>query len=166
MRATPLENRMTQIIEPVVADMGYDLVLVKIVGEGGSRNVQIMAENRTTKNLGIEDCTQISKAVSAVLDVEDPIEGAYRLEVSSPGIDRPLVRLEDFEKYTGFEAKLETSMPLENGQKRFKGVLKGLEGETILIDTDQGPTQVPFTALTKAKLLLTDALLKATANSK
>jgi ribosome maturation factor RimP len=161
MRATPLENRLTQIIEPVISDMGYDLVLVKIIGEGGSRNVQIMAENRETKNLGIEDCTTISKAVSAVLDVEDPIEGAYRLEVSSPGIDRPLVRLEDFEKFTGFEAKLETSMPIdESRQKRFRGVLKGLEGDHILIDTDQGSAQIPFSALTKAKLVLTDALLK------
>src|SRR5688572_7979945 len=126
MKATPLENRIADIVRPAIQDLGLELFCVRIIGEGGSRNVQIMAENPATKKLGIEECTQISKTVSALLDVEDPIDGTYRLEVSSPGIDRLLLTLEDFESYKGFEAKLETDVPSETGQKRFKGVLKGL----------------------------------------
>lgn len=162
MRATPLETRISEIVSPVVSDMGLDLVCVKIVGDGGSRNVQIMAEDPQTKRLDIDKCAALSKAVSAVLDVEDPISGAYRLEVSSPGIDRPLMRLEDFETYKGFEAKLETDMPNANGQRRFKGVLKGVKEENVAVETDQGLEEIPFAALVKAKLVLTDGLVKAT----
>lgn len=165
MKTTPLESKIAKIIDPVVNDHGLSLVSVKIVGEGGSMNVQIMAENPQTKNLGLEDCTKLSKAVSAVLDVEDPIQGAYRLEISSPGIDRPLTRLADFESFTGFEARVETDMANENGQKRFKGILKGLKGETILMDTEKGAVEIPFGSINKAKLILTDELIKATANN-
>ena len=165
MKTTPLESKIANIISPVVNDHGLSLVSVKIVGEGGSTNVQIMAENPATRNLGLEDCTKLSKAVSAVLDVEDPIQGAYRLEVSSPGIDRPLTRLEDFENFVGFEARVETDMPNENGQKRFKGTLKGLNGENILIETELGSFEIAFSSINKAKLLLTDELIKATANT-
>lgn len=165
MKTTPLESKIARIINPVVNDQGLELVCVKIVGEGGSLNVQIMAEDPKTKNLGLDECTKLSKAVSAVLDVEDPIQGAYRLEISSPGIDRPLTRLQDFENYTGFEARVETDMPNENGQKRFKGILKGLNGENILIETEQGSAEIPFGSVNKAKLLLTDELIKATANN-
>jgi len=159
-----MEDKIATIAAPVIADHGYELVCVKIVGENGSQNVRIMAEDPKTKRLGVDDCTKISKAVSAVLDVEDPIDGAYRLEVSSPGIDRPLVKESDFEDYTGYEAKLETNTPTETGQKKFKGRLKGIKNNMILIDTDQGEVEIPFGSLSKAKLVLTDELIKATKN--
>lgn len=162
MRQTPLENRIEQIIHPVVTDMGLSLFCVKIIGEGGDRNVQIMAEDPATKNLSVDKCAELSRSVSALLDVEDVIEGAYRLEVSSPGIDRLLLKPEHFETYTGFEAKLETEMPIETGQKRFKGVLKGIANNIIKISTDQGEAEIPFSNLVKAKLVLTDNLIKST----
>ncbi len=165
MKQTPLEHKITEIARPVIEDLGYDLVCVKIIGEGGSQNIQVMAENPKTKRLGIDDCTKISKALSAIMDVEDPINGAYRLEISSPGIDRPLVRLEDFNTYKNLEVKIETSVPAENGQKRFRGTLKGIQNEDqIALATDQGDITIPFASLSKAKLVLTDELIKATAN--
>lgn len=166
MKATPLENRIAEIARPAAQDLGLDIVCVKILGEGGGMNVQVMAENPKTRNLGVEDCTKLSRALSALLDVEDPITGSYRLEVSSPGIDRPLVRLEDFETYKGFEAKLESDAPAENGQKRFKGILRGVNGESVVIDTDQGTAEIPFHSLNKAKLVLTDKLIKETAQQR
>lgn len=164
MKTTPMESKIAEIVRPVVTDLGLELVCVRIIGEKGGQNVQVMAEDPATKKLGIEDCTKLSKAISTLLDVEDPIQGAYRLEISSPGIDRPLLKIDDFETYAGFEAKLETDMPNETGQKRFKGVLKGVKDQKILIDTDQGSTEIPFGSLTKAKLVLTDKLIKETAN--
>lgn len=164
MRSTPLENRIAEIARPAAQDLGLELVCVKIIGEGGGMNVQVMAENPATKNLGVEDCTKLSKAISALMDVEDPINGAYRLEVSSPGIDRPLVKIEDFETFKGFEAKLESDMPIvETGQKRFKGVLQGTNGNAVVIETEQGIAEIPFHNLTKAKLVLSDKLIKQTA---
>lgn len=167
MRMTPLESKISKIAEPVVQDLGLSLVCVKVLSENGAQNVQIMAENPETRRLGIDDCTKLSKAIAAVMDVEDPINGAYRLEVSSPGIDRPLLKLEDFESYKGFEVKLETDTPIDvvTGQKRFRGRIKGTEGEVIKISTDQGPAEIPFGLIAKAKLVLTDELIKATANS-
>lgn len=164
MQATPLEHRIAEIARPVAADLGLSIVQVKIIGEGGSRNVQIMAENPDTKRLGIDDCTKLSKALSAVMDVEDPIDGAYRLEVSSPGIDRPLVSEQDFETYKGFEVKLEVTIPHENGQKRFRGHIDSINDGIIVLNTDQGEAHIDFSALKKAKLVLTDELIKATAN--
>jgi ribosome maturation factor RimP len=96
-----------------------------------------------------------------VLDVEDPISGRYTLEVSSPGIDRPLLRLEDFESYKGYEARLESDIPAPNGQRKFKGKLLGLDGDQVMIITEQGESKIPYGSLTKAKLVLTDELLKA-----
>lgn len=165
MKTTPLESKIAEIVRPVAADLGLEVVSVRLIGEGGGRNLQIMAENPQTRNLGLEDCTKLSKAVSAVLDVEDPIEGAYRLEVSSPGIDRVLTRLQDFDVYNGFEVKIELDSPSSTGQKRFKGRIGGLKGETITIITDQGEIEFPFGIIQKAKLVLTDDLIKATANS-
>lgn len=163
MKQTPLETKIEQIVRPVIDDMGLSLFSVKIIGEGGSKNVQIMAEDPKTKNLGVDQCAQISRAVSAIMDVEDPINGTYRLEVSSPGIDRPLRALEDFKTYQGYEVKLETDMPLLTGQKRFKGTLTGVEGETICINTEQGQAEIPFAIIAKAKLVLTEKLIKASA---
>ena len=164
MRATPLENRIAQMAEPVITDLGFALVCVKVIGDADAQNVQIMAEDPATKRLGVDDAAKISRAISAVMDVEDPIKAAYRLEVSSPGIDRPLTRLEDFESYEGFEAKIESDVPAKNGQRRFRGILGGLEGENVKITTDQGEALVPFNSLVKAKLVLTDDLIKRTAN--
>ncbi len=164
MKTTPMEEKIADIVTPVIEDLGFDLVCVKIVGEDGAQNVQLMAEDPKTKRLGVDDCAKISRAVAVVLDVEDPISGKYRLEVSSPGIDRPLIRESDFEDYSGFEAKLETNMPIENGRKRFRGTLKGMKDSMVLIDTDQGEVEIPFGSLAKAKLVLTDELIKATAN--
>lgn len=163
MKRTPLEEKLTVMLEPVIRDLGYDLVWISVIGEGGTKTVQILAQDAQTRNLGVEDAATISRALSAHLDVEDPIAGRYRLEVSSPGIDRPLVRLEDFEHYAGFEAKLETATPAENGQKRYRGVLKGLNSKNVLVETDTGQVEIPFADLAKAKLVLTDELIKKAA---
>ncbi len=164
MRQTPLEKRLSEYAAPVIEDLGFALVCVKVIGADSSQTVQVMAEDPKTKRLGVDDAASISRALSAVFDVEDPINGAYRLEVSSPGIDRPLMRIGDFEDYEGFEAKIESAQPAENGQKKFRGRLKGLNGENILIETDQGDAEIPFSDLVKAKLVLTDELIKKTAN--
>lgn len=165
MRQTPLEQKITKIAEPIIADMGFDLVCVRITGESGATAVQVMAQDPVTKRLGVEDAAKISRSLSAVFDVEDPINGAYRLEVSSPGIDRLLIKKKDFEDYTGFEAKLELATPNKNGQRRFRGIITGIKDDVILLKSDQGEdVELPYSELTKAKLVLTDELIKATAN--
>ncbi len=164
MYYTPLETKIAEIAAPVAQDLGLCLVCVKIIGEDGNMTVTVMAEDSEGK-LGVDDCAKLSRALSAEMDVEDPINGKYRLEVSSPGIDRPLMRESDFEKYIGFEAKLEADTPNESGQKKFRGILKGIKdnGE-VTIDTDQGLFVVAFETLKKAKLVLNDELIKQTAN--
>ncbi len=163
MKQTPLEKRMSEYAAPVIEDLGFALVCVKTNGEGGSQTVTVMAEDPATGRLGVDDAAKISRALSAVFDVEDPIKGAYRLEVSSPGIDRFLTRLKDFETYEGYEAKLESEIPTEDGQRKFRGILGGVDGETIKITTDKGEAEIAFGNLTKAKLVLTDELIKKTA---
>lgn len=165
MRQTPLELKIAKIVEPVITDLGFALVQIKITGEGGATNVQIMAEDPETKRLGIDSCAKISKAISAVMDVEDPINAKYRLEVSSPGIDRPLTRLSDFDTYKGYEAKVESDMPSENGQRKFRGRILGHDGQNVMLSTEQGDAAIPYAALTKAKLVLTDELIKTTATA-
>lgn len=164
MRKTPLENKIGKLVAPVIEDLGFALHHVKITGENAAMNVLVMAEDPKTKNLGVDDAAKISRAISAVMDVEDPINGAYRLEVSSPGIDRLLIKLQDFVDYKGHDAKLETLTPAENGQKKFRGIISGVNEENILVTTDQGDIEIPYSALAKAKLVLTDELIKATAN--
>jgi len=155
-----LQEKIAAIIEPSLAGMGYALVQIRLI-EGGRRTLQIMAERADGRNMTVEDCATISHNVSALLDVEDPIKGAYTLEVSSPGIDRPLVKCEDFARFAGFEAKLETKLPIE-GRRRFKGRLKALEGEDIVMETVEGVTaRIPYPMVQSAKLLLTDELIKA-----
>jgi ribosome maturation factor RimP len=163
MKQSALERKVFDLIEPVVRDMDLRLVYVSF-GAIGANVLQVVAEDPTTKRLGVDQCAALSRAVSVHLDVEDPIDGAYRLEVSSPGIDRMLVSKEDFAHYAGYDAKLEIDIPLENGQRKFRGILKGIENGDITIDTDQGLAVVPFGMLKKAKLVLTDELIKATAN--
>ncbi|MDZ4735294.1 MAG: ribosome maturation factor RimP [Rhodospirillaceae bacterium] len=155
-------DRIERLIAPTLDGMGYDLVRVALIGSVGRQTLQIMAERRDRAGMTVEDCADISRAVSALLDVEDPISSSYTLEVSSPGIDRPLTRLDDFSRFAGFEAKVELSAPVE-GRKRFRGRIKGVAGERVLIETEDGEADVPFGRIQKAKLVLTDELLAAAA---
>ena len=154
---TAIDRRMAEIITPVIEDMGYELVRVRLMG-GKTNTLQIMAE-KPQGGIEVDDCADISNAVSAVLDVEDPLTDAYTLEVSSPGIDRPLTRLKDFEEFEGYEAKLETSEMID-GRKRFKGVLAGVEDNDVLINIEEGTVGLQFDWLADAKLVLTDELIK------
>jgi len=163
MRSTPLENKIATLARPVAEDLGLEIVCVKILGEGGGTNVQVMAENPQTHNLGVEDCTKLSKALSALLDVEDPISGTYRLEVSSPGIDRPLTRPKDFASWAGHEARVMLLSPVDGNRKTVQGMLTGIEGDTVsLDDRKSGPVQFAFADIHSAKLVLTDRLIAAT----
>jgi len=155
-----IDRRMAEIITPVIEDMGFELVRVRLMS-GETKTLQVMAD-RPDGGINVDDCADISTAISASLDVEDPIEGAYNLEVSSPGIDRPLTRLKDFDIWQGYEAKLETSEMID-GRKRFKGVLAGIENDEVLINVEQGGETVTlgldFDWLSDAKLVLTDDLI-------
>jgi len=158
-----IDRRLAEIVTPVIEDMGFELVRVRLMGGSNTtKTLQIMAE-RPGGGIEVDECAQISTAVSAVLDVEDPITDPYALEVSSPGIDRPLTRLKDFETFEGYEARLETSQMI-GGQKRFKGVLAGVEDGEVLINLDQGhevtTIGLQFDWLADAKLVLTDDLIK------
>lgn len=153
-----------RLIAPAVADLGFEIVRVQLTGEGGQQTLQIMAE-RPDGSMTIDDCAELSRSVSALLDVEDPIAGSYSLEVSSPGLDRPLTRLKDFRTWAGFEARVELAAPQE-GRKRFRGLLRGVEGEAVLLEEpEEGLVhRLPFQALARAKLVLSDALIAATAS--
>ena len=155
-----LERRIAETIEPSLEGMGYELV--RVLMQGRQRPVlQIMAERKDGAAMTVEDCADISRQISALLDVDDPIEGAYSLEVSSPGIDRPLTRPKDYETYAGFEAKLETSEPVE-GRKRFRGKLLGLDEHGCVKLSAEGVLwAVPLTIVKGAKLVLTDELIAA-----
>ncbi|MBN8993742.1 MAG: ribosome maturation factor RimP [Rhizobiales bacterium] len=158
---TGLEARVAHIVEPVVEGLGYRLVRVKISALNGM-TVQIMAE-KPDGTMNVEDCETVSRDVSPTLDVEDPIDGAYNLEVSSPGIDRPLVRRSDFERWNGHQAKVELAHPLD-GRKRFKGVLAGLEGDSVAVDVEGTVTRLPLADIGEARLVLTDALIREALN--
>ncbi|MDK9720448.1 MAG: ribosome maturation factor RimP [Rhodospirillales bacterium] len=154
------EASIAALIEEPLKAMGYDLVRVQLSGAAGRATLQVMAERLDEVAMTIDDCTEISRALSPILDVADPITGAYSLEVSSPGIDRPLVRPKDFERWSGFEAKLETKAPV-SGRKRFKGLLLGLDGDEVKIRDEAGVDfSLPISGLAKAKLVLNDALIK------
>lgn len=152
-------RRIETMIEPALAEMGFALVRVRLTG-GTRPTLQIMAERLDETGMSVDDCAAISHAVSAILDVEDPISGPYTLEVSSPGIDRPLVRLRDFERFAGFEAKIEMKGAVE-GQRRFRGRLDGLDGESVRLITKDGEVVLPYRDIQQAKLVLTDELLAA-----
>jgi ribosome maturation factor RimP len=139
-------------------DLGFELVQVRMVG-GGRRTLQVMAEPVDYgRGMTVDDCARISRAISAVLDVADPIEGAYALEVSSPGIDRPLVRREHFQRFSGLEAKIECE-PAVDGRKRYRGIVRGLENDEVVVEEEGKLVLIPFTAVKKAKLTLSPALL-------
>lgn len=151
-----IDRRLADIVRPTIESLGFELVRIRLMG-GKRILLQIMAE-RPEGGIEVDDCADISRAVSALLDVEDPISGEYTLEVSSPGIDRPLTRLKDFERYEGYEARLETSELIE-GRKRFKGILAGVEEGEVLIEIDEGTIGLDFDWLVDAKLVLTDELI-------
>ncbi|MDU8927877.1 ribosome maturation factor RimP [Alisedimentitalea sp. MJ-SS2] len=159
---TAMDRKLAEIITPVIEDMGFELVRVRLMG-GERKTLQIMAE-RPEGGIEVDECAEISNALSATLDVEDPLADAYALEVSSPGIDRPLTRLKDFDAYEGYEAKVETA-ELIDGRKRFRGVLAGVEGNEVLINIEQHGEPVTvgldYDWLADAKLVLTDELIKA-----
>ena len=155
---------LTKLIEPHVTDLGFALVRIKMLGGTTDPTLQIMAERPDTRQLVVEDCAELSRRISDVLDEADPIEEAYRLEVSSPGIDRPLTRLSDYADWAGFDARLRLLEEF-NGRKQVEGRLGGVEDEGIIITTPKTreTLTVPFSLVATAKLLLTDSLIKATA---
>ncbi|WP_186766626.1 ribosome maturation factor RimP [Puniceibacterium confluentis] len=152
-----MDKRLAEILTPVIEDMGFELVRIRLMG-GNTPTLQIMAE-RPEGGIEVDECARISTAVSAVLDVEDPILDGYTLEVSSPGIDRPLTRLKDFDTFEGYEAKIETS-ELVDGRKRWRGILAGIEDDEVLINIEEGTVGLKFDWLAEAKLVLTDDLIR------
>ena len=152
-----IDRRIAEIVTPVVEDMGFEVVRVRLMS-GKDTILQIMVQ-RPDGQIEVDECGQISTALSAVLDVEDPILDEYNLEVSSPGIDRPLTRLKDFDQWEGFEAKVETD-ELIDGRRRFKGLLAGTEGDEVLITIPEGTIGLKFDWLSDAKLVLTDELIR------
>ena len=154
---TATEKRLLEIINPILSDMGFELVRLRL-SSNKEITLQVMAA-RPDGYINVDECAEISTGISAVLDVEDPILDTYNLEVSSPGIDRPLTRIKDFEAFEGYEAKIET-VDLIEGQKRFKGTLAGINGSEILINIDAGTIGLEFDWLAEAKLVLTDELVK------
>ena len=155
---TALEKQIENVIAPVVESMGFDLVRTQFSGSG-KRTLQIMAE-RADGSMTVDDCALLSREISAILDVEDPIPGEYLLEVSSPGLDRPLTRLKDFDRFKGFEAKLQTLDTID-GRKRFRGILQGVSGDQVALEMEGAVIALPFSDIAKAKLVITDELLKA-----
>lgn len=147
------------IIEPSLEAMGYRVVRIAFLGARHA-TLQIMAERLDDTPMTVDDCTEISRSVSALLDVADPIEGAYMLEVSSPGLDRPLTRPEDYDRFAGFEARIELAQPLD-GRKRFRGRLLGRSGDQVCLRAEAGEVALPLGDIAKAKLVITDDLLKA-----
>ena len=151
-------NEIARIVEPALEAAGYRLVRVILIGARGA-TLQVMAERRDEAAMSVEDCAEISRSISALLDVADPIAEAYTLEVSSPGIDRPLVRPDDYDRFAGFEARIELSEPLD-GRKRFRGRLLGrAEDDVRLVVGAAGEIRLPLAAIVRAKLVLTDDLL-------
>ena len=160
-------DALHQMIEAEATALGFTLVRVRLFGKGDERTLQVMAERPDTRQLVIEDCAALSRAISDRLDEaeeagRDPIEGAYRLEVSSPGIDRPLTRLQDYSDWSGHEARLTLDEPLD-GHKQFRGDIEGVENDEVLLRNRTGAlARVPFDRIEDAKLTLTDKLIAAT----
>lgn len=168
LKAKTAEDRqLLELIEPVAEALGLAIVRVRLMGGTLRRRLQVMAERPSDHDIAVEECARLSRAISEVLDAADPISGEYLLEVSSPGVDRPLTRLEDFDTFAGFEARLETDRMVE-GRKRFKGVVAGVEDDNVLMDLEgeEDTALLPFAWLVDAKLVLTDQLMKAGAEKR
>ncbi len=149
---------MIALVEPTASGLGFRILRVRVSGNRRKR-LQIMAERLSDGEMSVEDCGRLSRALSPVFDLDDPIPGDYDLEVSSPGIDRPLVRIEDFERFKGHVAKCETAA-MSDGQRRFRGEIAAIEGDVIVLATEQGEARLQFSALTEARLVLTDKLIE------
>jgi len=155
---------IARLVEPTLQSMGFELVRVQYGSGSGRPTLQIMVERQDRQPMAVEDCADISRQISALLDVEDLIEGAYALEISSPGIDRPLVRPDDYQRFAGFEARLELSHPLD-GRRRFRGRIGELADGRVRIIEGAGEYRLPLEQINKAKLVLTDDLIAATSAS-
>jgi len=156
-------GEVSKLIEPEVKALGYELVRVMMIGGASDPTLQVMAERPDTRQLDIADCERISRRLSDLLDTSDPIEGSYRLEVSSPGIDRPLTRLQDYSDWAGHEARITLRDP-RGDRKQFSGTLQGVDGDTVtLLGKDGQDYALPFADISSAKLVLTDKLIQATA---
>jgi ribosome maturation factor RimP len=153
-------GEITRLIEPSLEAMGYRLVRVQLTGGHHRPTVQIMAERADGAGMTVEHCAEVSRAVSALLDVADPLPASYMLEVSSPGIDRPLTRPADYQRFAGYEAKIETRWPV-GGKRRFRGRLLGLDNDAVRVRTDAGEIALPFGEIERAKLVLTEELIAA-----
>ncbi len=151
-------SHLEPIFEPVIEKAGFRLVRLRMMG-GAAKTLQIMAE-RPDGSMDVQGCTQLSHALLDFIEAENPIEGDYEIEVSSPGIDRPLTRLSDFTRWKGHEAKIELTAPLD-GRKRFRGQLEGLDGNDVVITAQNQRVQFPFRSVLEAKLVLTDKLIQA-----
>jgi len=167
---TPEDHKLLDLFDPLAEELGLNIVRIRLMGsnrEDGARRLQIMAERKTDGEISINQCARLSRAISALIDEVDPIAGEFLLEVSSPGIDRPLTRLVDFETYEGLEARIELDR-LAEGRKRFRGILAGVEDDMIAIDLEgEAETALmPFEWVVDAKLLLSDALMKRGAEAK
>ncbi len=155
---TTAVEKIERLLQPSLDMMGYEIVRVLVMGKH-TPTLQIMAERKDGQTMTVEDCADISRQISAVLDVEDPIRSAYTLEVSSPGLDRPLTRPKDYQRFAGYEARLETRQPID-GRRKFTGKLLGIEGEVVKLKDDAGEVSLPYAQIHKAKLVLTDELLR------
>ncbi|MEK9676829.1 MAG: ribosome maturation factor RimP [Rhodospirillaceae bacterium] len=154
-----VERRIGELISPALEALGYELVRVQVMGSR-HKTMQVMAERLDEAGMTVDDCAAISREISALLDVDDPISEAYDLEVSSPGIDRPLVKLKDFDRFVGFDARVEM-YDVINGRKKFKGKLIGLSGEKVEMKMGEERVALPYDGIRRAKLLLTDELIEA-----
>jgi len=150
-------GELERLIEPAVMNLGYELVRVQFTGGRGT-TLQIMAERKDRRPMLVDDCAALSREISAILDEADPIAEAYSLEVSSPGIDRPLVKRADYERFAGHEARIEVDPP-QGGRKRFHGAILGVEGDEVKVAQDDGETFIPLASIRRAKLVLTDRLM-------
>jgi ribosome maturation factor RimP len=157
---TGLNEPIAQLIAPIADELGYELVRVRIQGGARHATLQIMAERRDRRAMVVEDCARLSRAISPVLDEADPIDGEYSLEVSSPGIDRPLMKRGDYERFQGHEAKVELVAPMD-GRKRFQGVIAAVDGDTVHLDSEGTVFLLPLADVKSAKLILTDRLIAA-----
>lgn len=155
---SPVEDKVVALIDPIAEAMGYRIVRVRLSGLR-RKTLQIMAERLSDGDMGVGDCAKLSRALNPVLDESDPVQGEYSLEVSSPGIDRPLVREEDFTRFVGHEAKLETAA-LVDGRKRFRGAILGVADGYVRLLMAEGEASVPFGQLCDARLVLTDKLIE------
>ncbi len=162
MRGKTAEDlSLLEILDPVAEAAGYAIVRLRLMGGEHVRRLQVMAERQVDGDMNVEDCARLSRAISEIMDAADPIAGEYTLEVSSPGVDRPLTRLKDFADYQGYEARIELDR-LAEGRKRFKGVLAGTEGDQVAVDLEgeDETALIPFAWILDAKLVLTDQLMK------